>query len=224
MGRFYVLKVGTFAQYKFAWFEPFGRTRYAKTFPKCPKCNGPIGPCFWLPPHQVVLKQPKQIGDFVCGAGGPDLLVSQRFRDGYLRSRLRGVKSIFPVVVSKLGSKSSSTKTRMPKLFGVYFERPATRVLHSRMGVRWDDRPKRGYCALCGPGGGGRGGTLRSWRRVVLDERTWAGHDFFIPINFAGTLIVSDRARLFLERVGFTNFRAIPCADASYSFYGESPT
>src|SRR5947209_4063615 len=127
MNRFYVLKVGRFTQYKYAWYEPFGRDNYADDWPRCPACDRAVGMRYWLPPHRVVLKQPRNVGDFVSGPGGPDLLVSERFRADYVAEGLTGIRDMFPVEVARMGTTAKARTLAMPQLYGVYFTHASTR-------------------------------------------------------------------------------------------------
>lgn len=40
---------------------------FSDDFPKCPKCGRAVGQRYWLPPYDIILKQPKQVGDFTAG-------------------------------------------------------------------------------------------------------------------------------------------------------------
>src|SRR5262245_51513362 len=84
--------------------------------------------------------------------------------------------------------------------------------------VRWSVPPAPDYCPVCGPGGGGVGGTLRSISSVNIEAGTWDGSDIFFPINLPGTLFLSERGHRCFEKHRFTNCTVIPCRDWSLRF------
>src|SRR5687768_16591597 len=59
---FYVLEVGRYEQYRFAWYDPI-YARYSDDCPVCPECGGAVGSLYWLEPRIVRLKQARRIGD-----------------------------------------------------------------------------------------------------------------------------------------------------------------
>lgn len=218
MSRFFVLTVGGFEQYKYAFYEPPQDANYADAWPTCPECNGPVGGRYWLPPHQVTLKQPRNIGDFLFGGGGADLLVSERFLRAYETDGLTGIERTCSVQVTRMGTTKKASTYAFPVLFGVWFQHGPARVDYDAMSVIWEHLPQPDHCRVCGPGGGGKNGGWRSHQRVVIEQGTWAGADFFYPLNLSGTLVLSERARSFVERHGFTNCIVTPAEEYGYSF------
>lgn len=217
--KFYVLKGILFTSYKMAWYEVSNNAQYSNEFPACPDCGGAIGMLKWLPPFNVTIKQPKYLGDLVYGAGGPDLLVSEKFKQAYDKEGISGIKEIFPVEVKKMGTKPIEKCTSVPSLFGVYLKHSKTRVLFEEMGIVWDSEPSTNYCRTCGPGGGGeKNGYIESWKKVVIDESSWDGEDLFFPINFHGQMVLSEKGADFFRRNQFRNAFVIECDDAGYDF------
>ena len=78
--------------------------------------------------------------------------------------------------------------------------------------------PQEDYCRLCGPGGGGKNGIRKSIARVVMMEPTWTGEDVFFAINFAGTILVCEKAADMIVGGDYTNGEVVPCEKYTHSF------
>lgn len=207
--NFFALCVGRFEQYRFAWFEVPEASRYGDP-PTCPSCRRPIGSRTWLPPHAVALKQTRRVGDFVGGAGGCEFLCQARVVASWRAHGLSGMDDAFPVQISRMGTTSRSNASPRPSLVGVKVPHTMTRVDHSRMDVEWASAPEAGSCRTCGPGGGGRGGIIRRWQRVVIDAASWNGEDLFIAVNLSGVVLVSERAAAVIHSEGWSNVATVP--------------
>lgn len=213
---FYVVKIGSLTQYKFAWAEAVDQEM--SDAPCCPKCGRCIGMLRWEPPFTVWLKQARTIGDLTICIGGADFLATRRFVDAALDDSIVGIAREIPVDVVKVGSRGKPPGPEVPELFGVDVVHSSMRVDYMASQVRWDERPAEDYCHVCGPGGGGCGGILKSISSVVIEPGTWDGSDLFFPINMNGTLFLSERGRHFFEKHRFTNCTIIPCRDWSLNF------
>jgi hypothetical protein len=218
MPNFFLLSIGMFAQYKYAWYEPYGKTRYFKEYPQCPKCGRAVGGLYWQPPYNVVLKQPRKIGDFIAGAGGCDFLVSNKFLDLYTKEKLNGIEKILPITVSRMGTSKKAKSLGVPIIFGLYLRHSLTQVKHSDMGIIWFSNPEPDYCRLCGPGGGGGGGIIKSREKIVVDNKTWEGEDIFYSINLPGVILLSEKAANIILNNNLTNASIIRCEEAKDSF------
>jgi hypothetical protein len=132
--------------------------------------------------------------------------------------QLTGMDRLFPITVSRMGTTRKSNDAPRPKLLGIDVPHMLARVEHDRMGVEWSQQPGVNHCRVCGPGGGGNGGTRRSWQRVVVEEQSWSGEDLFFAINFPGTILVSERAAAVIRGEGWTNVTATPAEEYAYAF------
>src|SRR5687767_14668727 len=101
---FYRLEIPSFAQYKFVWAEKTEKANISDDFPKCLKCGRAIGQLYWLPPYDIIIKQPKNVGDFVGGAIGTHLIVSERFKTKYEQSGLTGIEKFIELKVVQMGT------------------------------------------------------------------------------------------------------------------------
>jgi hypothetical protein len=214
----YLLQIPSFTQYKFAWAEFPEKVNISDDSPKCPKCSRAIGQLPWLPPYDIILKQPKQVGDFVGGVIGTDLIVSQCFKDKYQESNLLGISKFIELNVVQMGTKKN-TSYSVPKLFGATVQIANTQVDYDKMCVSWFTKPEKNTCNLCCPGGGGEGGIFQSYEKIILKQETLTKNDFFIPINFAGNIIVTDRAKEFIEGNQFTNVQLTPDFEAKHDIF-----
>lgn len=205
MTRFFVLEIGSYAQYKFAWAEPYYRNprecRTSDDYPICSHCGEAIGMRSWLPPHRTVVKQPRRIGDFLCGPFS--FVVTERFKLLYEKSHLTGIKAFHPLEVIQMGTKKKDY--RKPSLFGVDVMHSSARINYDLSVTKWWKLPQSDYCRHCGPGGGGKSGTAERYEGLHFEEGTWRGEDFFYPINFSGIVVVSETGAMFITEHGFTN-------------------
>ena len=213
---FHVLKIGGYDQYRYAWFEVSGEPNYGNA-PHCPACHRPVGMLAWLPPHVVELKQAKHVGDFVLGAGGCPFLCQARVVERWRAHGLSGMDCLYPIQIAQNRTRQ---QTNDSVLYGIGVQHSVTRVEHDRMGVAWTWPPDANYCRTCGPGGGGVGGTIRSWERIVVDERSWRGEDLFFAVNFPGTMLVSERAANVIRSEEWSNVTTIPADEYGYAFHG----
>ncbi len=202
--QYYQLKIPSFTQYKYAWAELPENSIFSDDFPKCPKCARAVGHHYWLEPHNIIIKQPKTVGDFVGGLVGTDLIVSQHFKELYEQSDLTGLEDFFELNIQQMGTKRKSNYLN-PILFGATVKISNSRVDYDFMNTKWLDKPKNNICKLCCPGGGGDGGIYESYDSIHLISETVENYDFFIPINFVGNITISERAKKFIEENQFTN-------------------
>ncbi|WP_126974135.1 hypothetical protein [Gynurincola endophyticus] len=215
---YYKLTIPGFNQYKFAWAEMTENANVSQDFPKCPQCHEPVGVSYWLPPYDIVLKQPKKIGDFVGGVIGVDLIVSQNFKDKYLSSGLTGIVSFIQLNIVKAGVSTKKEYNILP-LWGATVEITYTQVDYKKMEVTWFSEPEENICKLCCPGGGGIGGTYEKYQKIVFKKETLTKNDFFIPINFPGNIMLSQNAKAFLEINDFSNYQLVPDYEAKENIY-----
>jgi hypothetical protein len=211
--NFYILIVGLFTQYKYAWFEvePGGDCYTRDGTQKCPVCGDVLGSLLWLPPRKVAIKQPRRISDIISGAGGSDFLVTRKFMESYIQENLTGLEGFFPVEVVKMGTTKKAKDYTIPELFGVYVKFSNVRIIKERMGIRWQSDRKVPTCDFCDRGEG----ILTSFERVVVDESTWQGEDFFRPINGSNYLL-SQKAKDWFDKNQFENVSMPLAIEFSY--------
>lgn len=215
---FYRLKIPSFEQYRFAWAETTEKANISDDSPKCPKCGRAVGQLYWLPPYDIIIKQPKNIGDFVGGVIGTDLIVSERFVTQYEQSGLTGIEKFIELKVVQMGAKKTLSYPT-PKLFGATIKISHTQVDYDNMGVTWFSKPEKNICDLCCPGGGGDGGIYQTYNKIVFKKETLTDLDFFIAINFVGNIIVSEKTKDFLETNNFTNVILTPDFEAKHGIF-----
>ena len=216
--KFYRLKILSFEQYKYAWAEMTDNANISDDFPKCPKCRRAVGQLYWLPPYDIILKQHKKIGDFVGGVFGSDLIVSEQFKNKYEQSGLTGIEQFFELNVIQMGAKKNTNYT-IPKLFGATIKITNTQVEYDKMGVTWFSRPEKNICDLCCPSGGGDGGIYKTYDKIVFKQETLTDFDFFIAINFVGNIILTERAKEFIETNEFTNVKLTQDFEAKHDIF-----
>jgi hypothetical protein len=218
--KFYLLTIGMFAQYKYAWYEPYGKAFYSNESPKCPKCGSAVGGRIWQPPYDVILKQPRHIGDFIDGPGGCNFLVTEKVLAIYDNEKLSGIETRIPITVKRMGTTKNAKELIPPRITGIYITHSLTQEKWDEMGIIWQTPPINDFCQLCGPASGNkRGGAIRRSReRIVINDNTWQGEDIFYSINGSG-IILSEKAALLFKDNKLTNISIIPCEDARHSYY-----
>jgi hypothetical protein len=214
---FYVLSIGSFTQYKFAWAEVVDQN-LSKEPQICPVCHRAISMLRWLPPHTVWLKQARTIGDLMMCIGGSDFVASERFRDALSADRLVGIERTYPITVVKVGSRGHAPPAGLVQIFGFDVRHTTCRVDYDASGATWMEEPAFNVCPCCGPGGGGAGGYVKALSRIVLERDTWSGEDIFIPINLSGTILLSHKAAELIRNHKFTNVVTIPIEQWTISF------
>lgn len=177
--------------------------------PRCPTCGCYIGLLEWLPPFRVELK--------TWGTGYADvmqfmldLLLSLRFKEVWQRSGMTGLSGFEPVEIVKLKRRRKSIGNP-PPYFHAVVQRSQTAVNLSACEIVWDVPPA---CPTCL-----EGQNIRSWKRVVIDERTWTGEDIFIARGLPGTIIVSEQFKAYCEREKFANVVLLPAESYEHDFW-----
>ncbi len=215
---FYKLTIPSLTQYKYAWAELPENAKLSDDFPKCIKCGRAVGQHYWLPPFNIIIKQPKNIGDFVGGLIGNDLIVSENFKDKYEQSGLTGIDQFIELNIVQMGTKKN-TNYQIPKLFGGRINISNTQVDYDKMSVTWFSKPDKNICSLCFPGGGGDGGIYQTYNKIEFKKETLTDLDFFIPINFVGNIIVSEKAKEFIETNNFSNVKLTADFEAKHDIF-----
>jgi hypothetical protein len=164
--------------------------------PRCPKCGGVIGQLQALPPFRVELETwGKRFGDLVFGIGN-DVLVSEHFRDEFLRSGLNGLYEFAPVEIVEIVARRGKIPKAIPNYFYAVPGRSRAAIDHRKSEFEYE-RPWT--CDEC------RVGYTRRFQRVVVEPNTWSGEDVFIARGLPGTIITSERFKTFCDRHAFSN-------------------
>ncbi len=213
---YYKLKIPSFTQYKYAWAERPMKTNNSDDCSQCPKCGGFVGLLYWLPPYDIIIKQPKNVRDFVSGVIGGNFIVSERFKEKYEKSGLSGITNFKSVNIIQMGT-TKKINYPIPKLLVVNIKITIAQVDYSRMNIKWLTKPKKNICALCGQGPDGAGGSYKSYDKIVLIKETLTNDNFFIPINLPGITMITEKAKNFIEDNKFTNVKLTPDFEARHN-------
>jgi hypothetical protein len=164
--------------------------------PRCPQCGGAVGLLQTLPPFRVELETwGKRFGDLVFGVGN-DVLVSERFKDEFLRSGLTGLFGFTPAEIVKVIARRGKLPKPMPNYFYVVPGRSRAAIDHRKSEMEYE-RPWK--CEEC------RIGDMIRFTRIALEPNTWSGEDVFIARGLPGTIITSERFKHFCDRHVFSN-------------------
>jgi hypothetical protein len=165
----------------------------------CPSCGETLSGGVVTGPKAYKLTAGK-VGDFITD--GMDILVSARARDVFEKNNVKG----FAV-------DETPVEIRKRKLEQQYFY-----VIPNGVCVRIDEDAsgisirEAGGCALC------QGMALYSIDRVVIDEASWGGDDFFECSSLCGVILVTSRFVSLVRSHGLTNFNFTPAEEFHYSY------
>lgn len=179
----------------------------------CPDCGAPVSLRTWLPPCVVHMEfRRAQLSDFVPGTH-EDCLISDRFAKLVKRKKLIGFSGFDPVrILRSTGRYRKLAGTVPPAYFRVRIARSAAAVNVRRSGIDWDEPPT---CRLC------RQGTLKRWRRVVLEPEPAPVEDVFTARGLPGTVLVTQRFREGCTAAALSNLEFIPAEEYGYDFDPE---
>lgn len=202
---FAVMEVGGYGQYRFAWSEVARRGKSVEVERACPGCQRDCGYSRRIAPVDVVLKQPRTVGDFVHADLADMVLVSDRFRRLYEDHGFTGLTDWLPVQVRRQGSRGTN-RYDPPRLWAVYFCRSSGRLDPSALGIQWVDEPETKWCPVCGPDGT----QVRSLACLVVDPHARPSEDFFRFANLSQGFMASRRAVAAIRKAGLTNVEFVP--------------
>ena len=170
---------------------------------RCPACGQSLTLKRWIPPYQVRLrpgKKDSQPADFITGAGFEEFLASRKFVEEWRKASLSGVESWHPVdIVDR--SDISYFKPDLPH--------PTVRADLSKMHAEFEGEPSS--CTVCARA------PLKSFRGIVIDEKSWRRQDLFRPTNVS-QLIGSSRLYDRQDRMRFSGLKLVPAETFVPSF------
>lgn len=214
MIKFYVVEPadGKMFGTKWAYGEPIEPIIRGES-QKCPVCGGPVSMRNWLPPYRIRLSssKPAKWGDLLWGAGF-QLLVSRKFKELYTQEKLSGIKSFSePVEVVHMGLlKSGQFPITPPEYYLVNIPWGGANQDDSASGLT-HEHPEVINCSYCRVGV-----TWRKQDRLVIEEGSWNGHDFFKPRNAPVPFMVSERFKVIAEKYKLNNVWFISGEKFSY--------
>ncbi len=211
--RFFVLQPNVWGPYdtQFDDVEPVN----CGDPPQCPQCGEHMGMLTWLPPYRVELELHGQgFGDFVEGPGY-DALISERFAQAFRAEGLTGLLGFHPVEVVRVRRRRKRPQPgSVPPYVAVTacFGRGAVDEARSRI-----RRSEPITCPEC------RSAGVDSVHGFALEPGTWQGEDVFRPRGKRGSIVVSERFALFVQRHGFTNMKLTPIEEYVWDPDGKGP-
>jgi hypothetical protein len=202
MNEFYTVITISFFDDIFAYCEPTNDAEYVRPAPKCPKCGMAIGSLIWSKPRKVILSKPKY-GDFVCGN---DFLVSERFKNAYENSDLKGIKEFTPVEVAKVRYLKKNSQFP-PQYYTIELAYSFARIDVKKSIVKGQTTER--YCSLCEP----FKSTKDEIRGITIDDTDWGGEDIFHLHEMGGTVFATQKFVDFCTKNKFTNFMYVNTRD-----------
>lgn len=198
-------KINNEATTEFLQADPFN----VGEAPYCPACGNPVGMLSWEQPLRVEIETwGSKFGDLAFGPG-PDLLVSERFKDLWLKSGLSGLSGFEEVEIVKVVRRGKRFKDPPPHYFRVVPQRSHAAFDHVASGEQWEGVPPT-PCEVCREGGISKG-----WERIVLEGEP--AENIFFPRGM-GSVLVDEHFKRFCEQHAITNCPLIPAEQASHWF------
>ncbi len=175
---------------------------------RCARCGDFISMKQWLPPFRVEIEcWGRKYPDVI--AEGQNMLVSARFQTLWREEGLVGLSEFHPVEIVKVRRKRK-LRGELPTYLLTRVPTSRTTLDFKASGLEWEDPPQ---CTEC------YGALIKRWKRVVVDEKTWAGEDLFVARGFPGSVLASERFKQFCERHQIGNARLIPAEEYGRDFY-----
>ncbi len=189
---------------------------YLKTHPRgdapcCPVCGGYTGMLTALPPYNIELELwDTGYGDIAFGPGN-HILVSARFKILWEEHGLKELDSFAPVSVKKIIT-HIRFEASPPEYYLTSVVQSEAAIDQIRSGFEWEpgEEPTCGLCRL---------GSIKRWKRIVLEPNTWSGEDVFRPRGLSGTIMVDQRFKEFVDQFKITNCCLIPADEYAHDFY-----
>jgi hypothetical protein len=178
--------------------------------PRCSGCERYVGLLKWLPPFRVELETwGREFGDVMRFS--EELLVSERFKEIYTGTGLKGLLDFEPVEVVSI-KKHRKLIGEPPRYFKAEVIRSETTVDRLASGAEWEGTNT--ICPVCLLGTG----TFLRQKRVVIEPGTWTGHDIF-HARGGTNFVASERMRGICETNQIKNARWIPADEFEVDFY-----
>jgi len=180
------------------------------TAPRCPVCGAAVGQLRPLPPRQIeVALGGRRFGDLGFGLG-TELLVSERFRDAFVKSGLTGLPVFTPAEIIGVIARFGKIPTPIPSYFVAAPARSRAIIDDRASGIDYSQRWK---CKEC------KSGMMMRLRRLVLEPGSWSGEDIFIARGLPGTVITSERFKQFCDRHSFSNCFLVDADRYHFDFF-----
>ncbi|MBL9003684.1 MAG: hypothetical protein JNJ46_05520 [Myxococcales bacterium] len=176
---------------------------------RCPACGGPVSMRPWAPPFRAELATwGKRFGDMAFGPGG-DILISERFKDLWLKSGLIGLEGFEPVEIVKVVRRGKRFKDAPPAYFRVVAQPSQAAFDSVASGEQWLE-PSSPRCEVCREGGNSKG-----WERIVLEEEP---RENICTVRGFGEVLVDEHFKRFIEENGLLNCPLVPAEEAAHWF------
>jgi len=209
MNEFYRVDTSSYSDDKFACCESSEDVQYLSDYPRCPKCGAGIGYSYLAEPRKVILSRPKY-GDFTSGI---ELLVSERVKEAYEKSDLKGIKRFIPVEVCKVRHIRKDPPLP-PKYYSLELGYSFARVDLEKSVIigKHVDR----FCELCNP----TSSTKDKIDGIYIDDSNWGGEDIFHLHEMGSCIYVSQRFVDFCLVNEFTNFLYMNTRELKLGYFG----
>ncbi len=212
--KYYVLNTLPPDPYREARVEVYKSEHQSKgPAPQCDVCGNLIGPYQYLPPfHDIELELEPRVTRFgdVLSFSADALLVSEDFKNSWQEEGLIGLSGFHRAEVSRIIGKTHA-KDDCPRYYHVSVARGRAAIdQKASVLIRDGSQP---ICTQCRTGG-----LVKRVARIVLEENTWSGEDIFIGRGLPGTILVTEKFKIFSEQHAWRNTLLINAKDYSVDF------
>lgn len=172
--------------------------------PRCSTCGLPLGSLRWLSPYRVEIETwGEAFGDVVFGPAN-DLLVSERFAFLWEEAGLLGLDGFEPVEIVKV-VRHARLKHDPPRYFRVDVVRSQAAIDDAASALEREAGPICPDCRL--------GGIINRARGIVLEPSPAPVEDVFVARGLPGTVMASERFRVFCTSQNILNAVLIPASE-----------
>jgi hypothetical protein len=175
---------------------------------RCPKCNEVISSLRWVKPFSVKLSKPTY-GDFVYGGVHP-FLVSQRFKDAYEKSDLKGILQFEKVDYVKV-SRLRDTSNLPPNYYYVTIVISEAKVDHNKS-LLYGPQGSQALCDVCNPSYPKKAPSDQVLK-LELQMDLWKGEDIFRTYETTIPIFITTKFVDFCLQHSFTNFQYVPLSE-----------
>lgn len=184
---------------KFATCAPYDPVYETILDDVCPLCGRNLVGRYWQHPRTLKIIG-KRFPDFLFTTPYP--AVSERFRDAYQNSTLKGILKFDEIENYRLYRSITTT----PKYYTIKVIRSQMEVDYTKSVITWGRLKHEHYCPLCDP----QSTTVDKIERLILCEENYQGEDIFTLCPTSASLYLSERFVEFVRENHLTNLGIMP--------------
>jgi len=173
--------------------------------PRCPECSSCLALMLWLAPRKAQLETwADRYGDIAFGPTH-ELLVSDRFAQGYRKARLRGLGPLGPVEIARVVRRAGAKPPATPPQYLYALPVLSAAKLDADASGMETENPYS--CDAC------RSAVIVRYASVVLEHGSWGGEDIFFARGLPGVVLTSERFADWFHADGINSGMLVPALE-----------